>query len=174
MVKVIFRPYGYGVHDLLHAEGFAPKLCGHSERPEIGADAVVMEYLPPPNDDKPGWETLHDLFSHSFTRQLVVRERVGIRDKLLEIVSLLQKLHMIHGDFRPSNLMIKVTANCAGLVQPVRVMVVDMEWAGKVGEAYYPLDRNETVGYPGKASCRIGADDDVYMVNRWWDEINNA
>jgi hypothetical protein len=90
----------------------------------------------------------------------------------MKIVTLLQSLHLVHGDLRPNNLMIKVHEGGEALVQPIMVNAIDMEWAGTVGEAYYPADRNETVGYPGDAAGPIGANDDQHMVQCWWNKIN--
>ena len=126
-MKLAFRPYGYEVHNLLHAEGFAPKLHGSSKKPEINTDAIVMEYLPPPTDDQPGWQTLHDVFMES--PQLVVQGREAIRERLLAIVALLKRSYMVHGDLRSNNIMIKVTAKGSALVQPITVNAIDMEWA---------------------------------------------
>lgn len=170
MVKLAFRPYGYAVHSALQAAQLAPELRGFSKKPEIGADAIVMQYLPPPARNIPGWVTLHDLAVNH--RQLVFEERTEIHSRLKKIVSLLKGLDFVHGDLRPNNLMIKVVGAGNAFVQPITVNVIDMEWAGKVGEAYYPGDRNGAVGYPGNAGGPIGADDDGRMVQSWWDEIN--
>jgi len=166
MVKLAFRPYGYEVHTALQSKGFAPKLLGRSQKQEIGADAIVMHYLSPPTANEPGWVTLHDL---AFA--LVFQERAGIYEKLMEIVSLLKGLNLVHGDLRPNNLMIKVAEGGGALVQPITVNAIDMEWAGRVSEAYYPADRNETVGYPGDAAGPIRADDDCHMIQCWWNKI---
>lgn len=171
MAKLAFRPYGYVVHHALQAEQFAPELHGHSQKPEIGADAIVMEYLSPPTPDKSGWVTLYDLTISHY--QMVFEKRVEIHGRLRKIVSILKSLDLVHGDFRPNNLMIKVVAGGNAFVEPITVNAIDMEWAGKVGEAYYPGDRNGAVGYPGHAGGCIGADDDACMVQSWWDKINS-
>jgi len=167
MVKLAFLPYGYDVHKALHAQGLAPTLYGRSHKPVIGADIVVMEYLPPPTPHGPGWRTLH--YFHDKHPALVREKKDAIWVQLNAIVSTLKGLGFVHGDLRPNNLMIHVTQDT--IVDPVTVKAVDMEWAGKVGVACYPEDRNDIVGYPGEAAGLIGPDDDTYMVGQLWNEF---
>jgi len=170
MAKLTFLPYGYDVHKALYDEDFAPALLGSSCKPEIGAVVVVMEYLAPPTDTVPGWITLFDLFQQR--PALVHEKKESIRAKLDEIVLILKHSKFVHGDLRSNNLMICCTFDT--IMDPVRVKAIDMEWAGKLGEACYPDDRNEEVGYPGKAASPIGSGDDAYMVNLWWDGLHDA
>ena len=49
MVKLPFLQYGFDVHNVLHEQHYAPALLGSFHKLEIGAIAVVMKYLAPPN-----------------------------------------------------------------------------------------------------------------------------
>ncbi|KDR64861.1 hypothetical protein GALMADRAFT_149228 [Galerina marginata CBS 339.88] len=170
MVKLTFRPYGSDVHKILHAADLAPKLVGASNIPALGATATVMVNLPPPTEDADGWMTLHDLFRVS--PELVLNHQDAIFKKLELIVEVLKKQKVVHGDLRANNIMIKVSYKGKGIAEPVEVNVVDMEWSGGVGFAYYPADRNEKVGYPGEAGGVIGVEDDIIMIKMWKQGIN--
>jgi len=168
MVKLAFVPYGYDVHTTLHTAGFAPTLLGCSDKPAIRASAVVMEYLPPPSNSEPGWITLFDLFERD---PALVREKKDlIQAQLQAILLILSHSTFVHGDLRSNNLMIYCTLNT--IVEPVRVNAIDMEWAGKLGEACYLEDRNPAVGYPGEAASYIGPRDDAQMIDHWWNEVD--
>jgi hypothetical protein len=161
-VKLAFHPYGYRVHEVLHTSGFAPKLLGASQKPEICTDAIVMEYLAPPTNLKDGWKTLHDLYLDA--PHLLTSEKPAIEEVLNNLVHILEENQLVHGDLRSNNLLIYVTANSQAIVKPVRINAIDMEWAGAVGEAFYPPNRNENVGFPGVAGGLIGAHHDNFMI----------
>ena len=163
MVKLTFVPYGYVVHEALETAGYAPKLLGRSHKPAISAEIIVMEYLLPPTNGKPGWITLFDLVTKH--PALVDQKSDLIQAQLDAIVLVLKGSKLVHGDLRSNNLMIFCTLTA--IVEPVQVKAVDMEWAGRVGEVYYPVDRNEAVGYPGKAGELIGSRDDDQMARQW-------
>ncbi|KDR65387.1 hypothetical protein GALMADRAFT_148731 [Galerina marginata CBS 339.88] len=170
MVKLTFRPYGSDVHKILHAADLAPKLVGASNIPALEATATVMARLLPPAKDADGWMTLHDLFRVS--PELVLNHQDAIFKKLELIVEVLKKQKVVHGDLRANNIMIKVSYKGKGIAEPVEVNVVDMEWSGGVGFAYYPADRNEKVGYPGEAGGLIGVEDDMTMIKMWKRGVN--
>ncbi|KDR65381.1 hypothetical protein GALMADRAFT_148724 [Galerina marginata CBS 339.88] len=170
MVKLTFRPYGSNVHKILHTANLAPKLVGASNIPALEATATVMARLLPPAKDANGWMTLHDLFRVS--PELVLNRQGAIFKKLELIVEVLKKRKVVHGDLRADNIMIKVSCDDHDIVEPVEVNVVDMGWSGQVGFAYYPADRDEQVGYPGKAGGLIGVEDDMTMINVWKQGIN--
>ena len=167
MVKLAFLRYGFDVHNVLHAQHYAPALLGSSRKPEIGAIAVVMEYLAPPKYNAPGWITLFDLFQKN---PALVRKKADlIYAELVKVIRILSESKLVHGDLRSNNLMIYGTFDT--IMEPIKVNVIDMEWAGRLGEAYYPEDRNPAVGYPGEAASCIGLGDDAHMVNIWLDEV---
>lgn len=163
MVKLAFSPYGYQVHEALHAAGYAPALLGYSHKPAIGADAVVMEYLPPPSGNENGWTTLFDLSVANAA--LVHNKKELILEKLKAILLVLKNSNLVHGDLRSNNLMVYGTR--FNIVEPVQLKAIDMEWAGKQGEVCYPDNRNSQVGYPGEAGKYIGLGDDAQMVEMW-------
>jgi len=170
MVKLAFLPYGHDVHEALHAAGFAPKYLGRSDKPEIGASVIIMEYLTPPSTSEPGWVTLFDLFQKD--PALVRKKKELINIQLCALLDILKCFNFVHGDLRSNNLMIYCTLDT--IMEPVRVNAVDMEWSGKLGTACYPEDRNPLVGYPGTAAGCIGPGDDAKMIEHWWNEVCNA
>ena len=167
MAKVSFLPYGIEVHRALSARGLAPTLLGYSQILVIGADVVVMEYLAPPTAERSGWSTLHDFYSDH--AELVREKKDAIWEQLTMIVSTLKDLSFVHGDLRSNNLMIHVTQDA--IVVPVTVKAIDMEWAGEVGVACYPEDRNNAAGFPGEEAGLIGPEDDEYMVKCWLNDL---
>jgi serine/threonine-protein kinase RIO1 len=101
-----------------------PKLLGRSHKPAISAEIIVMEYLLPPTNGKPGWITLFDLVTK---HPALVDQKSGlIQVQLDAIVLVLKGSKLVHGDLRSNNLMIFCTL--ATIVEPVQVKAVDMEW----------------------------------------------
>jgi hypothetical protein len=164
MAKLCFHPYGEEVHKALFPRGLAPAFLGSSCKPAIGASVIVMEFLPLPTVDQPGWHTLH--YFDTIHPELVHEKKDAIWEQLAAILSTLKELHLVHGDLRSNNLMIHVTQDA--IVVPIQLKAIDMEWGGKVGVACYPADRNDVVGFPGKAAHVIGSTDDEVMVKSWW------
>jgi hypothetical protein len=138
-------------------------LLGYSRKPAIGADAVVMEYLPHPSSNENGWTTLFDLSVANAA--LVHNKKELILEKLKAILLVLKNSNLVHGDLRSNNLMVYGTR--FNIVEPVQLKAIDMEWAGKQGEVCYPDNRNLQVGYPGEAGKYIGLGDDAQMVEMW-------
>ena len=167
MVKVAFRPYGYEVHKALHSQGYAPALLGFSRRPAIGADAIVMEYLPPPTNNTDGWITLFDL--SAVNPVLVHEKKQKIQQELDEMILFLTNSSFVHGDLRSNNIMIFGTFS--NIVEPIQLKAIDMEWAGKAGVVCYPTNRNSKVGYPGEAGGCIDSGHDAQMVTKWLAQV---
>jgi len=164
VAKLVYRHYGVAVHQALE-KSFAPQLFGWSEKPGINACLYIMEYLLPPCWDTEGWLTLTALGLDMAAQYLT-----PIYQVLKEIVAYLTSLELVHEDLRPNNLMIKMQKSMV-LAQPVQIKVVDFEWAGKVGFACYPHNRNEDLGYPGKPGDLIGRDDDLFMIKKWFESM---
>ena len=168
VAKLVYSHYGLVVHQALQAVHQAPELYGWSHKPGIQACVYIMDFLHPPSFVLPGWYTLADLC----IKAMVATKVDVIYPVLKNIVSHLSNLGLVHGDLRPNNLMIKME-DCAFIVEPVEIKVVDFEWAGNVNIACYPHNRNEKIGYPGKPGGPIGRDDDLYMINKWRKDIED-
>jgi serine/threonine protein kinase len=165
VAKLVTDHYGSEVHQAL-APNFAPTFFGCSSKPSFKYSIYLMEYLQPPSHQSEGWKPLSEL-SREFVSSTGVEKKIF--SVLREIVRRLQELNSVHGDLRPNNLMIKMR-NLYAIADPVVIKVVDFEWADRVGQARYPVDRNEELGYPGEAGALIGPDDDSVMVDQWVQE----
>jgi hypothetical protein len=153
-VKIVYRPYGEEVHRLLSHEGMAPKLLGVS-RIDDGPTAIVMEML------SDSWQTLYT-FAQLNPRWTADGVQVAIRKRLEEIVAKLEAGGVVHGDFRVTNIMIKPG-------EEELAVLVDFDWAGKAGEVYYPLDRNQLgIHWPAQVGSAISAGHDRYMLKTQW------
>lgn len=126
------RRYGKEVHQWCLERGLAPKLLGF-EKLAGGWLMVVMEHLDEPwvhlsNTDNP--------WSHA--------ELKG------PIQAVITQLHeegcMVHGDIRETNIMVKKTGGSD-------FMLVDFDWAGRIGEVKYPkfLSPDPAIGRPAAA-----------------------
>lgn len=164
LVKIIPRhhnsTYGVSVHKKAAELGFAPRYFGYSELP--GAlPAHVMEFLPSPDDNtKPGWVPLHKLFESGTTTVYGHQ----IRASLQETVAALERNGMVHGDFRPPNVLIYTLGGNIPAV-PIQLKLVDFDWSGPVGEVFYPVVRNEDIRWPGAPGSPIGSNHDRIMLD---------
>ncbi|KAJ8503372.1 hypothetical protein ONZ45_g10917 [Pleurotus djamor] len=169
LVKLVSRPYGVQVHTFLAAHGYAPSLYGYKDL-EGAPTAYVMEFL------DSNWTSLAKLAEKK--RAALVQSPVllpAIRATISHITTLLSGATMVHGDLRPNNIMIKLgedTDNMPVVSEGVvQLRVVDFDWAGDVGRARYPPQRNEDIEglkWPGRPGNLIDAGDDVRVVDSWW------
>jgi hypothetical protein len=77
--------------------------------------------------------------------------------KLREHVDTLHEADFVHGDLRQPNL----------IVVGEDVWLLDFDWTGKVGEAFYSIDKNESIQWPpGAIPCsKIEKAHDDYWIN---------
>ncbi|KAJ8503374.1 hypothetical protein ONZ45_g10915 [Pleurotus djamor] len=153
LVKLLPRPYGHKVQTCL----------------EGAPTAYVMEYL------DVSWTGLHLLATKNRSALVGTADLLtAIKASIDRILILLQGVKMVHGDFRPNNLMIKLGDDgklpvvVEGFVQ---LKVVDFDWAGEAGKATYSPQRNEEIPgleWPGLPGDAIGAHDDAQVVGSWW------
>ena len=114
------RRYSEKAHEFCARNNWAPKLLAFQEL-SGGWHMVIMEYL----------SDYVDLFGSS-----LAPDRVEAVKKHLE--GILVQMHQhgyVHGDVRNVNVMIKNDPD-------LPVMLVDFDWAGKIGEARYPMNVN--------------------------------
>ncbi|KAF8316230.1 uncharacterized protein EI90DRAFT_3173059 [Cantharellus anzutake] len=133
--------YGADVHRAMEDEGFAPKLlyCGPVKvipaMPGYGKlKMVVMDYV--------AGNTLADVLKSEegcAARNSPI-ERLGA---LRNIIKSLHAKHFVYGDLRSPNIMITTEG---------KVQLIDFDWAGKHGEARYPLSISPCVEWPNGVS----------------------
>ena len=155
-VKLVSGHYSQQVHEHLAAKGLAPKLYGYA-KVDGAPTAYIMEYLDPSE-----WETLHMFMTKSST----VLSHTELRKALEGIVDALRSKNYVHGDLRPNNIMIRKNLS----KQPLDLMVIDYDWAGKASEVYYPAERNpeiKGIKWPGKAGGKIENGHDWKLISSW-------
>ncbi|KAE9406258.1 hypothetical protein BT96DRAFT_915486 [Gymnopus androsaceus JB14] len=112
------QQYGEAAHRQAHKIGLAPKLLACTEL-EGGWKMVVMESIPT------RYEAVDDIFKNV---DVVVKE--DIKRKVREALDPFFKEGYVHGDLRPANIFFDVKEK--------KVLVIDYDWAGPVGEVRYP------------------------------------
>lgn len=125
-MKIVYGSYGDEVHRVLAREKMAPELIGVSCI-EGGATMIVMEML----DNS--WRTLYD-FAQRTSRWNQTEVQSVIRQRLGNIVSVLKGNGLVHGDFRPNNIMVKEGEEASAVL-------IDFDWAGRDGQVHYSLSQ---------------------------------
>ncbi|KAF8341490.1 uncharacterized protein EI90DRAFT_3034109, partial [Cantharellus anzutake] len=125
--------YGADAHRAMEKEGFAPNLlyCGPvnviPEMPCYGElQMVIMEYV--------AGKTLAVVLGSEARNSSI--------DALNTLPSVIESLHaknFVYGDLRPPNIIITVEG---------KVQLIDFDWAGKNGEARYPLSISTSIKWP--------------------------
>jgi hypothetical protein len=157
LAKVVFRPYGKDVHAHLAGNHMAPQLYGTSDVQGF-ATVVVMGLL------EAGWMTLFDYCENLHRNGIPEDARRRLLERIEEILDCLGTGGMVHGDLRMANIMLK-----AG--EERKAVLIDFDWAGKAGEARYPITRSDGLGYPGEPGGPIGAGDDRQLYETWKNRI---
>ncbi|PPR05295.1 hypothetical protein CVT26_011618 [Gymnopilus dilepis] len=185
-----YEAYGTEAHLVFADAGLAPKyIC---EAPseyemqimkEIGKQAssstdfdsiirlIAMQRLKSPTPFEPGWVSLAKLRNHH--RALALGGKAQIRSAIDEILCLLRSKHLVHGDLRPNNIMVKICLQPELRFVPrkdnksICIMVIDFDWAGKDGTARYPVIRNPAIPWPGNNGGLIHSQHDRKMVDDW-------
>ena len=137
------RQYGTDAHRACSDERIAPHLYDVVSLPG-GWFMVVMEYLDP------------DAFRH------VSGCGIELETEVRNAVGILHDRGFVYGDLRDCNMM------CMKDGGAWRVLLLDFDWAGRTGEARYPVGLNqETVRRPAGVCGRgiIQREDDNAMVN---------
>ncbi|KAK6987832.1 Proteinkinasesubdomain-containing proteinPKL ccin9, partial [Favolaschia claudopus] len=128
VVKFV-RSYGEAAHRLLAGRGLAPQLlyCGlvDAAASYSGIKMVVMGFV--------AGKTLSWL-----KMKQVIPQHLG--DELASILDVLHRAGFVYGDLREPNIMLTDDAK--------KVQLVDFDWAGKVGEACYPISLSKSVQWP--------------------------
>ena len=157
LAKVVFRSYGEDVLRHLAAKHMAPQLFGTCDVQGI-ASVVVMELL------EDGWMTLFDYRENQHRNGIPEAAKGRLFKRIEEILDCLSTEGMVHGDFRMANMMLKPG-------EEEKAVLIDFDWAGKVGSARYPVTRSDGLDYPGEPGGLIDAGDDRQFYERWKDKI---
>jgi len=112
------RRYSEEAHKCCDQLGFAPRLLGF-QRLFGGWFMVVMDWL-----DSDEWRRLDEI---KITRKDI--------DALKTNISQLHQKGYGHGDLRATNILVSKS-------DPKRYMIVDFDWAGKLGTVRYPMNVN--------------------------------
>jgi hypothetical protein len=165
-VKVASGKYGEDVHRLLASNAVAPRLIAYAD-PDGAPKAYAMEYL-----RHPDWITL---FAYLEVPGISSISMSFIRSSINVVLNLLEENGSVHGDLRSNNVMVKVSANNELILVDDRAVinVIDFDWAGKAGEVFYPIMRNESICgmiWPGEAGGAIELGHDRILVSSWLEE----
>jgi serine/threonine protein kinase len=139
--------YSADVHKFCASIKYAPKLLGF-ESLHGGWHMIVMEDL----------SDYSDLFGSSLAPDRVD----AVKERLNEAFIQMHQQGFVHGDLRNVNVMVSNDPTPA-------VMLVDFDWAGRIGEARYPMNVNrEDVFRPEGAFDNelILADHDMWMLDQ--------
>ncbi|KAG7380140.1 hypothetical protein PHYPSEUDO_007685 [Phytophthora pseudosyringae] len=143
VIVKLSRTYSKEVHEYCANAGVAPTLL-HYEVLVNGWIFVVMEKL----------EAV--LLAEVLGTGTVTKST--LESKVRRIQRLLRPQNYVHGDLRESNLMWEESRN--------ELKMIDFDWAGKDGEAFYPPFLNTEVKWPGGVApgkVLIAAHDDYWL-----------
>ncbi|KAG8835764.1 hypothetical protein FRC17_001158 [Serendipita sp. 399] len=143
--------YGIDAHRALAQSSVAPFLFGFA-KVKGSFMAIVMEYLDPSD----GWMTL---FEYKEQNGSIAGQ--PLHPQLAGLLSTMKQKHIVHGDLRPANIMVR---NFNG--GELEVKIIDFDWAGTRGEARYPVIRNPEIRWPGRSGELIGEDDDSILLKQ--------
>ena len=149
------KTYCEETHSFCASNGFAPALHGFQRLPG-GWCMVVMDIL---------GDSYVDLVGCQFS---VPPQRFdAIEESLIEM----HQHGYVHGDVRDANIMVPKQDKT---LPPF--MLVDFDWAGKIGEARYPLNVNKGIGRPEGAEDGklIMAEHDIAMLAKMRPEDLNT
>ncbi|KAF8333626.1 uncharacterized protein EI90DRAFT_3015465 [Cantharellus anzutake] len=133
--------YSIELHALCANEGHAPKILGYEELPG-GWFGIAMDYITP---------TVHPLESDN-----LVDHYEKWADELCKLMQIFHDANFVHGDLREPNI----------LCSEDKVMLIDFDWGGKVGEVQYPSQRlcPELMDGRGDEDLEIKKADDVRIL----------
>ena len=145
VVVTFVKWYSHETHKFMDSRKYAPQLIHYEER--VGGTqytVIVMEYIP---DAMPLDEFLkyaaNDFYSFNTIKELV-------RTRCTKALKVLHDKGFCHGKISSKSILGKAPKN-----GDIQIFIVNYEWAGKQGEATYPLSANipEEV-QPGKLITR--------------------
>jgi len=144
------RRYSDEAHKCCAQLGFAPQLVGFESLPG-GWSMVIMDWL-----DSDEWSPLDET---EITR--------GDIDTLKSNIILFHQRGYGHGDLRGTNILVSKSG-------PKHYMIVDFDWAGKLGFVRYPMNVNKVdIWRPDSVTdeALIMADHDVEMLDHLYPKL---
>lgn len=164
VVKFVDR-YGVEAHELLAKEGMAPRLlyCGLLDGENDVRDGVSRAkgkiecglYVGPLR------MIVMDRIKHSSERKAWPEDA---RKQVTRAVDMLHKEEFVFGDLREPNI----------LFSDGKVFFIDFDWAGKVGEAFYPSNLSSGIRWPAAAKSlrrqAIKPEHDLFMLRQLFTE----
>jgi serine/threonine protein kinase len=141
--------YSVEVHKFCTSINCAPRLLGF-ESLGGGWHMVVMEDLSAGD--------YFDLFGSSLAPDRVA----AIKERLDQVLVQMHQQGLVHGDLRDANVMVTNDPTPA-------VMLVDFDWAGRIGEARYPINVNRGDVYRPEGAVDnelILAEHDMWMLTQ--------
>jgi serine/threonine protein kinase len=139
--KLIFRGEISDTHEKIcikFVQHYSPEV--HSSRASISCAPKLLAFEPLPG----GWymvimEDLNDYFD-LFRSSLAPGRMDAVKERLNDVLGQMHQQGFVHGDIRNVNVMITNDPILA-------VMLVDFDWAGRIGEARYPMNVNREYVY---------------------------
>jgi serine/threonine protein kinase len=142
LIKLIVgERYGIDAHTTLAKAGFAPTLHG----------MATVEGAP----------TLHE---HAKQHRDV---KSHILAPLGDLFAEMKKHNIVHGDFRPNNIMIRRKE----AEDDYELKVIDFDWAGESGKVNYPWCLNEDIPWPGQPYDPIVISHDETLLDTYLDRF---
>jgi hypothetical protein len=89
-------------------------------------------------------------------------------DRILQAMETAELVELVHGDFRPNNIMVR---EIEGQLE-LEMKVVDFDWAGTSGKVNYPFRRNENISWPAAAGEPIVIEHDRQLLESCLERIN--
>jgi hypothetical protein len=140
--------YSLQLHEFCASHGQALTVLGFKEIPG-GWSVMAMDYIDPPvhPSDLPNLSRLCDQWN----------------DDLTNLVKAFHEVNLVHGDLRDPNI----------LCNRDKVMLIDFDWGGKEGEAFYPLMRLNPELTHGRydTSLKISKDDDLRVLQNMFSKL---
>ena len=149
VVKFV-QQYGIDAHRYLANLGYAPQVLYFGnvypdtiKRP-LRPRMVIMEYIDGES---------------AFTATLTASQCLALRDA----ITVMHEQNFVHGDLRPPNVHIGKDG---------KVYVLDFDWAGLVGKAFYPFSLAENNDWPLQVNAHLNdmlpvtKEHDIYMLDR--------
>ena len=78
---------------------------------------------------------------------------------------------VVHGDLRPNNIMCQELPDQGKERGELEIKVIDFDWAGRLGVARYPTNRNPDIAWPGNQRDLIGKDNDKEPLSKTLDKL---
>ena len=121
VILKLSKTYCEKAHMLLEKNEFAPKLY-HIQTLPGGWKLIIMEYLV-------GFQEIKGPFKSEQKK------------KLEEIVDIIHKENIVHGDLREPNIMVSTN-------NEIDIRIIDFDWAGTVGQVFFPPNINLAIPWP--------------------------